>query len=62
MVDDRFDLIRQVFAGEVERTAVGRITVSAPRADIIGKAIVQEHFPRHEISWIVKTRFIKTSL
>jgi hypothetical protein len=34
----------------VERTAVGRITVSDPNADITGNAMVSEHFPRQEIS------------
>ena len=34
----------------VERTAVGRITVSTPIAEIMGRATVTEHFPRQEIS------------
>ncbi len=46
----------------VESSAVGRITVSEPSAEITGSAMVREHFPRHEISWMVSTRFICRTL
>ena len=39
-------------------SAVGKMTVSEPRAEMTGSAIVREHLPRHEISCIVKTLFI----
>jgi len=42
----------------VLRTAVGRITVSIPMDDRIGSATVREHFPKQEISWIVRILFI----
>ena len=44
----------------VDRTAVGKMTVSEPRADMTGSAIVREHFPRHEMSCMVNTLFILT--
>ena len=39
-------------------TAVGRITVSIPMEDRIGSATVREHFPKQEMSWIVRIRFM----
>jgi hypothetical protein len=46
----------------VDSTAVGRMTVSDPSAEMTGSAIVREHLPRHEISCIVKTLFIINSI
>ena len=46
----------------VERTAVGRMTVSCPITDRIGRATVSEQRPRQEISWIVIIRFIRILL
>jgi hypothetical protein len=34
----------------VESTAVGRITVSTPIEEMMGRATVMEHLPRQEIS------------
>jgi hypothetical protein len=42
----------------VDRTAVGRMTVSTPMAEMMGRATVVEHLPRQEISWIVSILFI----
>ncbi len=42
----------------LDKSAVGRITVSDHRAEITGSAMVSEHFPRHDISWTVNTLFI----
>ena len=46
----------------VDSTAVGITAHSAPVAEIIGNATVNEHLPKHEMSCIAKTRFILTSL
>ena len=37
---------------------VGNMDVSMPIAEIIGRATVSEHLPIHEISCMLKTRFI----
>ena len=42
----------------VERIAVGSTVVSIPIAERTGRAIVVEHLPKHEISWIVRILFI----
>lgn len=41
----------------VESTAVGMTVHSRPAAEIIGSATVREHLPKHEMSWIARTRF-----
>ena len=41
----------------VLNSAVGRTAVSMPMALRIGRATVMEHFPLHEISWIVTAFF-----
>ena len=41
----------------VDSTAVGITAHSAPVAEIIGNATVNEHLPKHEMSCIAKTRF-----
>ena len=45
----------------VESTAVGRIAASIPIAEMTGSATVREHFPTHEMSWIVIILFIPTN-
>ena len=42
----------------VDSTAVGRIAVSTPMAEMMGSATVREHLPMQEISWIVTIRFM----
>jgi hypothetical protein len=34
----------------VDKTAVGMIQVSTPMAEMIGRATVKEHLPKHEMS------------
>lgn len=43
-------------------TAVGIMAVSVPIAEMMGSATVSEHFPIHEISWMVTTLFIIKNL
>ena len=47
-----------VDGGALDLTAVGRIAVSMPMADRSGSATVREHFPKQEMSWIVRIRFM----
>ena len=42
----------------VDSTAVGRMVVSTPMAEMTGRATVMEHLPRQEMSWMVSMRFI----
>ena len=47
---------------DAKNIAVGKTAVSTPMAEMTGRAIVTEHFPKQVMSWIVKILFIKPCL